>query len=125
MTQRDYMRNVKIGDTVYINTRSKNHVGKSAVVLLKDYRRAKVQFEDGSTTWFSFYSLDIKPVTVRYITSNPEGFKDTLKIDYEEFPEEGIKVLTVSRKGEALAMFHNDTADIVYRTLLEPIPIHE
>ena len=43
---------------------------------------------------------------------------DRLTIDYEEFPEEGVKVLTVSRKGEALTMFHDDTAEIVYNLLL-------
>lgn len=117
MNSYEFMKKVHKGDTVYINSRSKKHCGKSGIVTAKDSRRAKVKFNDCYEQWFSFYSIDIKPVTAKYITSNPEGFKDTLKIDYEEFSEEGMKVLTVSRKGEALHMFHDDNAEIVYDLL--------
>ena len=42
---------------------------------------------------------------------------DNLTISYEEFPEEGIKVLTVARGEEAIEMFEGDLAVVLYRLL--------
>ena len=43
---------------------------------------------------------------------------EKLTINYEEFPEEGIKVLTVSKGDEALHMIYDDEAEKVYHMLL-------
>ena len=42
---------------------------------------------------------------------------NNLTISYEEFPEEGIKVLTVARGEEAIEMFEGDLAVVLYRLL--------
>lgn len=43
---------------------------------------------------------------------------DRLTIDYEEFPEVGIKIMTISRGDEAIHMLHGDNAEITYNLLL-------
>ena len=62
MHLRDFRTKVYVGDTVYINTRAKNYVNKSVTVVLKEPRRAKVRFEDGTEKFFSFYSFDKEPI---------------------------------------------------------------
>lgn len=43
---------------------------------------------------------------------------DILTISYEEFPEENIKVLTVSRGDEAIHMLHDEVAEFMYKALI-------
>lgn len=43
---------------------------------------------------------------------------DKLTISYEEFPVEGIKVLTISRGDEAINMWTDYVAETMYRILL-------
>ena len=43
---------------------------------------------------------------------------DTLDICYEEFEEEGIKVLTVGKDDEALNMIYGDAAEAIYQWLM-------
>ena len=43
---------------------------------------------------------------------------DTLSINYEEFPEENIKVLTVSRGDEAIHMLRDEVAEFMYKALI-------
>ena len=43
---------------------------------------------------------------------------DRLTVDYEEFPEVGVKVLTISRGDEAIHMLYGDNAEITYNLLL-------
>lgn len=42
---------------------------------------------------------------------------DRLTIAYEEFPEEGLTVLTVGKDDEAIWMFHDEEAKAIYRLL--------
>lgn len=42
---------------------------------------------------------------------------DKLTIEYEEFPEENITVLTVSKGDEAIWNFHDGEARAIYRLL--------
>ena len=44
--------------------------------------------------------------------------KDTLTIEYEEFPEDDITVLSVSRGDECLWMFEGKEARRIYKLLL-------
>lgn len=48
---------------------------------------------------------------------------DNLTFDYEEFPEEGVKVATVGRGDEALWQFHDKEAEFVRDILLGNITI--
>lgn len=43
---------------------------------------------------------------------------DNLTISYEEFPEDGIKVLTVGRGDEAIKMFEGGLARALYNLLI-------
>lgn len=117
MHQREFLMSVRVGDTVYINTRSKRYCGRSGVVTEKEHRRAKVRLNDHIEQWFSFYTLDRSPIEVKVVPDNSKDFTDTLTINYEEFPEEGCAVLTVSRNGEALHMFRDDNAFVTYHLL--------
>ena len=42
---------------------------------------------------------------------------DNLTIAYEEFPKEGITILTVGRGDEAIWVFHDNEAKAIYRLL--------
>lgn len=71
MHQREFFMSVRVGDIVYINTRSKRYCGRSGVVTAKEHRRAKVRLNDHIEQWFSFYTLDRSPVEVKKM--NVEG----------------------------------------------------
>lgn len=43
---------------------------------------------------------------------------DTLNVVYEEFPIEGLKVLTISRGDKAINMWTGYVAETMYRILL-------
>lgn len=76
MNSRDFALRVNIGDTVYVNSRAKNHMGNRGVIIEKGCRRATVKFGDGSEKVLSFYSLETKPVVVdgdTYILANNVG----------------------------------------------------
>ena len=42
---------------------------------------------------------------------------DVLTVEYEEFNEDGIKVLSVSRNDEVIWMFHDKQAEAVHNLL--------
>lgn len=48
---------------------------------------------------------------------------DKLTIEYEEFPEDGITVLTVARGDEAIKMFQGDVAKFLYNSLIDKYKI--
>lgn len=43
---------------------------------------------------------------------------DNLTISYEEFPDLGIKVLTISRGDEALWQYRDEDAEFLYKILI-------
>ncbi len=76
MHQRDFLMSVRVGDTVYINSRSKRYCGRSGVVTAKEHRRAKVRLNDHIEQWFSFYTISrehIEKFDDEYLFANAIG----------------------------------------------------
>lgn len=51
--------------------------------------------------------------------------RDNLNISYEEFPKEGIKVLTVGRGDEAIGILVGTEAKALYSVLIGDFPVSE